>query len=259
MKYRIFVTGWLFSFFCFALITSAQEVDQATKDQIIENMIEGGSQTEVAPPFKDIRVVRDGDNDGVLFEYTYEPGVEVDETQLKSRKIIMRLLDEKALSSEQWKEYEEVFGSGVYSRFVYKYSNGSVISDTKITRKVFNDFAEEADELNEIVDNMIDGGKSELDGNDFGGVFKSVDVYREPGFGVVFEYVYSPGLEINEGMLEESKIREQIIDSYKGDEQGWNEMYEILSKGIYMKFVYKRSDDSVISATVVAQQHVEDH
>ena len=108
----------------------------AQKTALIKDMVKGGMSVKSkvmsnsGGTFKDYKVYRDGTKDGVVFEYIYAPGVEVDRTKLSDSIIKSKMKSEFAKDANS----KKVMNMGIYVRFIYKSSEGTVYADTKITK-----------------------------------------------------------------------------------------------------------------------------
>lgn len=81
----------------------------------------------------DLIVSRDGDEDGVVFEFVYAKGYVVDENQL-TEESLRSLAVAKLNSSPQTKK---ILDSGIYYKMVYKSHSGKLLGEVKITSEDF--------------------------------------------------------------------------------------------------------------------------
>ena len=79
---------------------------------------------------KDMKVYRDGDKDGVVFEYIYSKGVEVDASQLSDAKIKGTMLPQ--LRGDKNAKY--AMNMGIYVKILYKSADGKVYGETTISK-----------------------------------------------------------------------------------------------------------------------------
>lgn len=112
---------------------------QAQKDAVIKGMIKGGSSVrsqvlnDSAGILSDMKVYRDGDKDGVVFEYVYAKGVDVDRSKLSSESI-------KSMMMPQLKGDEDVkvaFDMDIYVKVMYKSAEGEILGQATLTKADF--------------------------------------------------------------------------------------------------------------------------
>lgn len=108
-----------------------------------------------------------------------------------------------------------------------------------------------------VIKNMIEGAKASTSDLKHGDIFKSVDARRDgKSDGVVFEYIYKDGLAVDASMMTPENLRTQVLAEYEKDATGKKELKEFLNMGIYMRFVYKKGDGSVISDFRIDKSHL---
>lgn len=109
---------------------------QGNKDKFIKDMIKGGMSVKAkvlrdsAGTLKDMKVFRDGSNDGVVFEYYYAKGVAVDKSKLTEASI-------KGLMMPQLrgdKNVKYALNMDIYVKVVFKSAEGQVYGQAKISK-----------------------------------------------------------------------------------------------------------------------------
>lgn len=115
--------------------TSGCPNPEAKKDRYIADMIKGGlsvrtkllnSPTNV---FSDYKVYRDGDKDGVVFEYIFAAGTIIDRTKLAADLVKQEMISKFSADPNA----KQAVSMGIYMRFIYKTSDGTVICDVTVT------------------------------------------------------------------------------------------------------------------------------
>lgn len=107
---------------------------QSKKTRFIDEIIAGGLSERDAilqgdSSFSDYKVYRDGNNDGVCYEYIFKVNLPEDENNRFPSSIRGELIN--VLKSDG--TTKNVMGKGIYFRFIYKNPDGRVIADQKIS------------------------------------------------------------------------------------------------------------------------------
>ena len=119
----------------FLLLVSGCLDMQPSNDKLIAEMIEGGlsvrdeTLNSSDSMFADYKVYRDGDKEGVVFEYIYAADVIVDRSELTPDKVKQSIVS--GLASDP--DAKQALSTGIYARFVYKSFDGTVLCDLTIT------------------------------------------------------------------------------------------------------------------------------
>lgn len=111
------------------MLVSSCSFDQ--KENWINEIIDTGlsERDEVlAQGFVDLKVYRDGLNDGVCYEYVLSKGKPMDQDELYAN--LVSATQTIALGDIR---FQRAIESGIYLRFIYKTKNGQVLGDQKIT------------------------------------------------------------------------------------------------------------------------------
>jgi len=111
---------------------------QSQKTRFIDEIIAGGLSERDAilqgdSPFSDYKVYRDGNNDGVCYEYIFKVNLPEDESNRFAGSIRGELIN--LLESDGTTKI--AMGKGIYIRFIYKNPDGLVIADQKISSSDF--------------------------------------------------------------------------------------------------------------------------
>ena len=103
-----------------------------------------------------------------------------------------------------------------------------------------------------LINHMVKGGMSVKSSvlRNSGGTFKDYKVYRDGGKdGVVFEYVYAPGVRVDRSKLNEEVIKSKMRAEFADD----NKAKKILAAGIYVKFIYKSAKGETYVQTKITK------
>ena len=112
---------------------------EENRERLLEKVIEENSELkknvikENNGVVSDLTVSRDGDEDGVVFEFVYAKGYAVDKSQLAEESLRSSVVA-KFNSSPQTKKILE---SGIYYKMVYKSHSGKLLGEVKITSEDF--------------------------------------------------------------------------------------------------------------------------
>lgn len=108
----------------------------AKKTILIEQMIQGGLAVkddimkDSAGTIGGYDVYRDGEKDGVVFEYQYAENVIVDQSQLTEESVRQQMLETMSADADS----KKIIGMGIYVRFIFKSAQGETYVDTTITQ-----------------------------------------------------------------------------------------------------------------------------
>ncbi|MDG2467924.1 MAG: hypothetical protein P8M80_01475, partial [Pirellulaceae bacterium] len=80
---------------------------------------------------EDMKVYRDGEKDGVVFEHIYAAGVQVDQSLLSEQAVKEKML----MEFKKQKDAGLALNSGIYVRIIYRASNGRVYADVAISNE----------------------------------------------------------------------------------------------------------------------------
>jgi hypothetical protein len=107
---------------------------EAKKDAFIAEMIKGGLSARssllnsAGSVFSDYKVYRDGDKDGVVFEYIFAADTIIDRAKLAPDFVKGEMISRLSADPKS----REAVSKGVYVRFLYKSFDGEVICDVTI-------------------------------------------------------------------------------------------------------------------------------
>ncbi len=108
---------------------------EAKKDAYIADMIKGGLSVRsellnsANNVFSDYKVYRDGNKDGVVFEYIFAAGTIIDRTKLAPDLVKQEMISKFSADPNA----KQAVSMGIYMRFIYKTSDGTVICDVTVT------------------------------------------------------------------------------------------------------------------------------
>lgn len=107
------------------------------KERFIREMIQGGLSVKEKVLqdsngiMEDMKVYRDGEKDGVVFEHIYAAGVQVDQSLLSEQAVKEKML----MEFKKQKDAGLALNSGIYVRIIYRASNGRVYADVAISNE----------------------------------------------------------------------------------------------------------------------------
>ena len=110
---------------------------ESRKERLIREMIQGGLSVKEKVIqdsngiMEDMKVYRDGEKDGVIFEHIYAAGVQVDQSFLSEQAVKGEMLTHL----KRQKDAVVVLNSGIYVRIIYRASNGRVYADVAISNE----------------------------------------------------------------------------------------------------------------------------